>query len=112
VFCSHAPPRHKRHITLKATLRTLCARAHKVRENRQHGSEGGEGESPSRPLFPPAGSLDVETLRREAIPQRLQMCHGGDDQDTVTHPQSTAYEPLKRIEDNAIMLIRSARDVR
>jgi hypothetical protein len=47
---SYASLRHTRHITLMATLRTLCARAHKVRENRLHGSEGGEGESPFRPL--------------------------------------------------------------
>jgi hypothetical protein len=32
----------QRHIILDATFRILCATAHKMRENRMHGSEGGE----------------------------------------------------------------------
>jgi hypothetical protein len=40
----------RRHITGGATLRILCATAHNVRENRTHGSEGGEAQAFPTPI--------------------------------------------------------------
>jgi len=46
-----------------------------VRENRPHGSEGGEGESPSRPLLPSGGQVAVDHHNAECV--GVQAAHHG-----------------------------------
>jgi hypothetical protein len=56
-------------------------------------------------LLPFAGRPDVDTLRRQALLQRVQMGRCGDDEHAIIRSQAAAYKSLQRVQDNAILLI-------